>query len=74
MRSDKQEQKHRVPDLYYINDNYTNLVKSYGDHIEFRTGRKHKKRRQTKSSFPKEQVENADLYKPILNKIMTKEE
>ena len=26
--------------------------------------------RQKKTSFPKESVENADLYKPILNKIM----
>ena len=24
-----------------------------------------------KTSFPKESVENADLYKPVLNKIMT---
>ena len=24
-----------------------------------------------KTSFPKEPVENADLYKPVLNKIMT---
>ena len=24
-----------------------------------------------KTSFPKEQVENTDLYKPVLNKIMT---
>ena len=27
-----------------------------------------------KPSFPKEQVENADLYKPILNKIITAHE
>ena len=27
-----------------------------------------------KTSFPKESVENADLYKPILNKIMTTHE
>ena len=27
-----------------------------------------------KSSFPKEIVENTDLYKPVLNKIMTKQE
>ena len=24
-----------------------------------------------KPSFPKEQVENTDLYKPVMNKIMT---
>ena len=34
-----------------------------------------KKRRKTKrNSFPKEQVENTDLYKPVLNKIMTTQE
>ena len=27
-----------------------------------------------KTSFPKESVENADLYKPVLNKIMTTHE
>ena len=27
-----------------------------------------------KTSFPKEQVENIDLYKPVLNKIMTTRE
>ena len=27
-----------------------------------------------KSSFPKEIVENADLYKPVLNEIMTSQE
>ena len=27
-----------------------------------------------KTSFPKEQVENTDLHKPVLNKIMTTQE
>ena len=27
-----------------------------------------------KASFPQEQVENTDLYKPILNKIITTQE
>ena len=27
--------------------------------------------RQKKTSFPKKYVENTDLYKPVLNKIMT---
>ena len=27
--------------------------------------------RQKKTSFPKEKVENTDLYKPVLNKVMT---
>ena len=37
--------------------------------------RKHKKRRKTKkTSFPKEKVENTDLYKPVLDKVMTTQE
>ena len=27
-----------------------------------------------KTSFPKEQIENIDFYKPVLNKIMTTQE
>ena len=27
-----------------------------------------------KTSFPKEQIENTDFYKPVLNKIMTTQE
>ena len=27
-----------------------------------------------KTSFPKEQTENKDLYKPVLNKVMTTQE
>ena len=30
--------------------------------------------RQRKTSFLKEQVENTDLYKPVLNKVMTSQE
>ena len=30
-----------------------------------------KKRRITKNSFPKKSVENANLHKPVLNKIMS---
>ena len=34
-----------------------------------------KKRRKTnKTSFPKEKVENTDLHKPVLNKVMTTQE
>ena len=40
--------------------------------MEIRTGSKHKKSRKTKkTSFPKEQIENTDFYRPVLNKIMT---
>ena len=33
-----------------------------------------KRRKIKKTSFPKEQIENTDLYKPVLNEIMTKQE
>ena len=33
--------------------------------------RKHKNTERRKTSFPKEKVENADLYKIVANKIMT---
>ena len=40
-----------------------------------RTGRKTKKRRKTKDQFSKiKQVENTDLSKPVLNKIMATRE
>ena len=42
------------------------MLKSY---IEFRKAQKDKK-----TSFSKELVENADFYKPVLNKIMTTHE
>ena len=42
--------------------------------IPHRTDRKQKKRRTTKTIFPKETEENADLHKPVLNKVMTKHE
>ena len=51
-----------------------NVLKVY---IEFYTeqAKKHKKLRKTKkTSFPRELVENADFYKPVLNKIMTSHE
>lgn len=33
---------------------------------------KHRKRKKTKkTSFPKEWIENADLYKPVVNKMRT---
>ena len=40
-----------------------------------RNGRKHKKaQKDKKASFPKESGDNADLQKPVLNKIMTAHE
>ena len=44
-------------DSYYVNNDYTDVKKVHEDYVEFRTGRKHKKRRKTtKSIFPKEQA------------------
>ena len=33
-----------------------------------------KAQKDKKTSFPKEKVENTDLYKPVLNKVMTTQE
>ena len=55
MKDDKCEQK--VADTYYENNNYIDVTKVHGDFVEFRTGRKYKKRRKTKTttaSFPEE--------------------
>ena len=52
-----------------MNADCTNVTKIYEEYIEIRTGSKHKERRKTKNSFPKEQIKNT--YKPVLNKIMT---
>ena len=41
--------------------------KIYKGYIEFNLTQ----RRRQKASFPKESVENADLYRRVLNKIMT---
>ena len=42
--------------------------------LKERTDRKHKKHRKKKTWFPNEQVENADLCKPVPNKIMNTRE
>ena len=42
--------------------------------IQNRQQKTQNKQRDKKTSFPKEQVENTDLYKPVLNKIMTTQE
>ena len=46
--------------------------KVYEGYMEFDTTQKVQKEKKT--SFPKESVENADLYKTVLNKIMTTHE
>ena len=47
--------------------------KVYEDYIKFDTKR-HKTEKAQKGSFPKESVENVDLHKPIMSKIMTTHE
>ena len=59
------EQKHRV--LY--KHRLCKCYKVYEGNIELDTMQKAQKDKKT--SFPKESVENVDLYKPVLNKIMT---
>ena len=41
-------EKIKIPDTYYINNDYTNVTKVYEEFFEIRTGSKHKKRRNTK--------------------------
>ena len=54
---------------------YTNVTKVYEEFlIEITTGSKQKVQKNKNTSFPKEQIENTDLYKPVLNKIMTTQE
>ena len=67
--------KNRVPDTYYINNDYTKGAKVYEDYVEFRTGKNRKKcKKIKKTNFLKEYVESTDFYKPVLNKVMTTEE
>ena len=44
------------------------MLQSYESYIEFDTA---KSAEIQKTTYPKESVENADLYKPILKKIIT---
>ena len=62
----------RESDTYYMNNDYKNTIKVYEDYFEFKTDRKRAEIQKT--GFPKEQVENTDLYKPVLNKTMTTQE
>ena len=64
--SNKWEQKHRTPDTYhYVSNDYAILKKF------IKLAENTKKLRQKRLFFSKESVENADFYKPALNKIMT---
>ena len=70
---DKWEQKHRAPDTYHKNIDYANVMKFMKINIEFDTEQVEntKSAWRQKTSFPKESVENEDLYIPVLNKVMT---
>ena len=57
----------KTSDTCYINNYYTNVTKVFEEYIEFRTGSNHNRHRKTKKSFPKEQVENADLYVTLVS-------
>ena len=53
-----------TPTIYNDHGNVIKFVKVTSNSTQY------KKRRKTKTSFPKESEENADLHKPVLNKIM----
>ena len=57
----------------YLNNNYANVIKFIKiiSNSTYNRQKTQKIRKTKKTSFPKESVENADLYKPVLNKIMT---
>ena len=61
----------KTPDTYYINSSYTNVQKFMKSTSNSEQTVITKSTERQKSSFPKEQLENTDLHKPLLNKIMT---
>ena len=64
------KKKDRVPDTYYINNDYANITTVYEDYVKFRTSRKHKKRRKTKKLVSKRVGRTYRLALSLLNKIM----
>ena len=50
------------------------LLRSHRSQKNIEQAEKNKKPKRQKPCFPKEQVENADLYKPVLSQIMTTRE
>ena len=65
--------KHKIPYTYYINNDFANVIKFMKITSNLtRTGRKQKKT--PKNSFQKESVENVDLHKSLMSKIMTTDE
>ena len=79
--TNKWEQKYRVPDTCYKNNVKIAILNIAMLNIAIEIlkslcrlhGIRHnaKSAERQKTSFPKESVENVDLYKPVLNKIMT---
>ena len=69
----KQDQNRRVPDTFLTNG-YINVKKFMKMKSKHRTDKKHSKSRKTKDQFSKRIGQNADLSKPVLNKILTTHE
>ena len=70
------ESKTRVLDTYYINKDSANVIKF----MKIKSNSTHNRQKTRKSTdrqkitFPKELIENADFFKHVLNKIMTRHE
>ena len=52
--------------VFFLDVLFLQIIKNY---IEFDTTQKAQKNKKT--GFPKESLENADLYKPVMSKMMT---
>ena len=61
----------KTRDTYYINNSYTNVQKFMKSTLNSEQTVITKSIERQKTSFPKEHLENTDLHKPLLNKIMT---
>ena len=61
---------------FFVNNNHKNVINNIQRllRVQNRTDKRHRKQKDKKKGFVKEQVENADLYKSVMNKIMTKHE
>ena len=66
------ENKNRVLDTYYKNNNYANIIKFMK--ITLNSTENRQKTQKAQNRFPKESVQNADLYKAVLEKIMSTHE
>ena len=57
-----------MPDTYYTNDDFADVINLWRLH---QIWHKVESAERQKNSFPRESAENADLLKPVLNKVMT---